>query len=131
MIVIYFILSILVMGIFMYLSRWSGWKKDVGKQIDNYKQLRRQLPDANENNLASRLLRIKIKNDPNPSLKKHYETLSSQSGLTLRNTLFFIIEYDYIRGRGLNPVESGPMLFLNKVKEHIDFTVRKEFPEGA
>ena len=119
------------MGIFMYLSRWSGWKKDVGKQIDNYKQLRTQLPDANENNLASRLLRIKIKNDPNPSLKKHYETLSSQSGLTLRNTLFFIIEYDYIRGRGLDPVESGPMLFLNKVKEYIDFTVQKEFPKGA
>jgi len=131
MIVIYFILSIFVMGIFMYLSRWSGWKKDIGKQIDNYKQLRRQLPDANENNLASRLLRIKIKNDLNPSLKKHYETLSSQSGLTLRNTLFFIIEYDYIRGRGLNPVESGPMLFLNKVKDHIDDTVRKEFPKGA
>jgi len=131
MIVIYFILSIFVMGIFMYLSRWSGWKKDIGKQIDNYKQLRKQLPDANENNLASRLLRIKIKNDLNPSLKKHYETLSSQSGLTLRNTLFFIIEYDYIRGRGLNPVESGPMLFLNKVKDHIDDTVRKEFPKGA
>lgn len=119
------------MGIFMYLSRWSGWKRDIGKQIDNYKQLRRQLPDANENNLASRLLRIKIKNDLNPSLKKHYEALSSQSGLTLRNTLFFIIEYDYIRGRGLNPVESGPMLFLNKVKDHIDDTVRREFPRGA
>jgi len=131
MIVIYFILSIFVMGIFMYLSRWSGWKKDIGKQIDNYKQLRKQLQDANENNLASRLLRIKIKNDLNPSLKKHYETLSTQSGLTLRNTLFFIIEYDYIRGKGLNPVESGPMLFLNKVKDHIDVTVRKEFPEGA
>lgn len=131
MIVIYFILSILGMGIFMYLSRWSGRKKDVGKQIDNYKQLRRQLPDANENNLASRLLRIKIKNDLNPSLKKHYEALSSQSGLTLRNTLFFIIEYDYIKGRGLNPVESGPMLFLNKVKDHIDDTIRKEFPKGA
>jgi len=131
MIVIYFILSIFVMGIFMYLSRWSGWKRDIGKQIDNYKQLRKQLPDANENNLASRLLRIKIKNDLNPSLKKHYETLSSQSGLTLRNTLFFIIEYDYIRGRGLNPVESGPMLFLNKVKDHINDAVRKEFPEGA
>lgn len=131
MMLIYFILSIILMGIFMYLSRWAGWKKDIGKQIDNYKQLRRQLPDANENNLSSRLLRIKIKNDLNPSLKKHYETLSSQSGLTLRNTLFFIIEYDYIRGRGLNPVESGPLLFLNKVKEHIDDTVRREFPRGA
>ncbi len=131
MILIYFILSIIVFGIIMYLSRWSGWKKDIRRQIDNYKQLRKQLPDANENNLASRLLRIKIRNDLNPTLKKHYETLSTQSGLTLRNTLYFIIEYDYIRGRGLNPVESGPMLFLNKVKEHIDNTVRKEFPRGA
>ena len=89
------------------------------------------MPDANENNLASRLLRLKIRNDKDPSLKKHYEALSTQSGLTLRNTLFFIIEYEYIRGRGLNPVESGPMLFLKKVKEHIDEIIRREFPKGA
>jgi len=131
MILIYLIISIIVIGFVIYLFRWSGWKNDINTQIENYKQLRRQLPDANENNLASRLLRIKIRKDLSPALKKHYETLSTQSGLTLRNTLYFIIEYDYIRGRGLNPIESGPMLFLNKVKERIDDTVRKEFPKGA
>ena len=131
MILIYLILAIFLIGIFIYLYRWSGWKNDISTQIENYKQLKKQLPEANENNLASRLLKIKIRKDINPALKKHYEALSVQSGLTLRNTLFFIIEYDYIRGRGLNPVDSGPMLFLNKVKEYIDDTVRKEFPIGA
>ena len=82
MILIYIILAIFLIGIFMYLSRWSGWRNDISTQIENYKQLRRQLYEANENNLASRLLKIKIRKDINPALKQHYEALSVQSGLT-------------------------------------------------
>ncbi|MCH8289313.1 MAG: hypothetical protein IID12_09455 [Candidatus Marinimicrobia bacterium] len=115
----------------IFFSRWSGWKNDVKAQIDVYKKLKKQLPEANENNLASRLLRLKIKNDKNESLKTHYETLSFQTGLTLRNAIFFIIEYDYIRDRGLNPAEPGPMLFLHKVKDYIEVTISKEFPGGT
>ncbi|MCH7618184.1 MAG: hypothetical protein IH880_00255 [Candidatus Marinimicrobia bacterium] len=120
---------LLAVGIFF--SRWSGWKNDVKAQIDVYKKLKKQLPEANENNLASRLLRLKIKNDKNESLKTHYEALSFQTGLTLRNAIFFIIEYDYIRDRGLNPAEPGPMLFLHKVKDYIEVIISKEFPGGT
>jgi len=121
----------LFIAIGIYFSRWSGWKSDVKAQINAYKKLNEQLPEANENNLASRLLRLKIKNDKNESLKTHYETLSYQTELTLRNALFFIIEYDYIRDRGLNPADSGPMLFLQKVNYYIEEIVSNEFPNGA
>jgi len=131
MIFFYLILAILLLAIGIYFSRWSGWKNDVKAQIEVYKKLKEQLPEANENNLASRLLRLKVKNDKNESLKTHYETLSSQSGLTLTHALFFIIEYDYIRDRGLNPADSGPMLFLQKVKQYIEEIVSSEFPDGA
>ena len=131
MIFFYLILAILLLAMGIFFSRWSGWKNDVKAQIDVYKKLKKQLPDANENNLASRLLRLKIKNDKNESLKTHYETLSYQTGLTLRNAIFFIIEYEYIRDRGLNPAESGPMLFLYKVKDYIEEIVSNEFPGGA
>jgi len=127
----YFILAILFIAIGIYFSHWSGWKSDVKAQINAYKKLNEQLPEANENNLASRLLRLKIKNDKNESLKTHYETLSYQTELTLRNALFFIIEYDYIRDRGLNPADSGPMLFLQKVNYYIEEIVSNEFPNGA
>jgi len=121
----------LLLAVGIYFSRWSGWKNDIKVQIDVYKKLKEQLPEANENNLASRLLRLKIKNDKNESLKTHYETLSYQTGLTLRNALFFMIEYEYIRDRSLNPAESGPMLFLQKVKYYIEEIVSNEFPNGA
>ncbi len=131
MIFLYLILAILLLAVGIFFSRWSGWKKDVKAQIDVYKKLKEQLPEANENNLASRLLRLKIKNDKNESLRSHYETLSFQTGLTLRNAIFFIIEYDYIRDRGLNPAEPGPMLFLHKVKDYIEVIISKEFPGGT
>jgi len=131
MIFFYLILAILLLAVGIFFSRWSGWKNDVKDQIDVYKKLKKQLPEANENNLASRLLRLKIKNDKNESLKTHYETLSYQTGLTLRNALYFIIEYEYIRDRGLNPADSGPMLFLQKAKQFIEEIVSSEFPDGA
>ena len=121
----------MLIGVGIFFSRWSGWKNDLKAQIAVYKKLKEQLPEANENNLSSRLLRLKIKNDKNESLKTHYETLSYQTGLTLSSALYFIIEYEYIRDRGLNPAEPGPMLFLQKVKQYIEEIVSSEFPDGA
>ena len=131
MIFLYILTAILFFLFILYLNRWSGWKNDVRNQIQLYKELKRQLPEAHENNLASRLLRLKIKNNNNESFRNYFEPLATQSGVTLNTALFFIIEYDYIRSRGLNPTESGPTLFLRKARDFIEETIREEFPEGA
>ena len=111
---LFYILAILLFVIYvLFLTRWSGWKNDVRNQIRLYKQLRSQLPDAHESNLVSRLLRLKIKSNGSEPMKTYFEPLARQSGTTLILALFFMVEYDYIRARGLNPSESGPTLFLH------------------
>ena len=128
----FYILAALVFFVLvLFLNRWSGWKNDARNQILLYKQLKTQLPEAHESNLASRLLRLKIKSNGSESLRNYFEPLATQSGITLNTALFFTIEYDYIRVRGLNPSESGPTLFLRRVKDFIDKTVKEEFPKGA
>ena len=127
-----YILAALLFGVVvLFFNRWSGWKNDVRNQIQHYKLLKNQLPEAHESNLASRLLRLKIKDTGSESLKNYFEPLATQSGITLNTALFFMIEYEYIRSRGLNPSESGPTLFLRRVKDFIDRTVKEEFPGGA
>ena len=128
---LYVLIAFLFVLFILFLNRWSGWKNDVRNQIQLYKELRRQLPEAHENNLASRLLRLKIKSNNNEAFRNYFEPLATQSGVTLNAALFFIIEYDYIRGRGLDPTETGPTLFLRKVKDFIDEMIREEFPKGT
>jgi len=129
---LFYILAFLLLAVYiLFLTRWSGWKNDVRNQIQLYKQLKSQLPDAHESNLVSRLLRLKIKTNSSEPLKTFFEPLVMQTGTTLKTALFFMIEYDYIRGRGLNPSESGPTLFLQRAKEFINKTIEEEFPFGA
>ena len=131
MTILYILAALLIGVIVLFLNRWSGWKNDVRYQIQHYKQLKNQLPEAHESNLASRLLRLKIKGAGSESLKNYFEPLATQSGITLNTALFFMIEYKYIRARGLNPAESGPTLFLHRAKDFINKTVKEEFPNGA
>lgn len=128
---LYILIAIFFAVYILFLNRWSGWKNDVRNQIQLYKQLKIQLPDAHETNLASRLLRLKIKNNSAESVKTYFEPLVMQTGTTLNTAIFFIIEFDYIRARGLNPSESGPTLFLIRAKDFINETVEYEFPDGA
>lgn len=129
---LFYIIAFLLFAVFiLFLTRWSGWKNDVRYQIQLYKQLKSQLPDAHESNLVSRLLRLKIKTNSSEPLKTFFEPLATQTGTTLNTALFFMIEYDYIRARGLNPSESGPTLFLQRTKEFINKTIEEEFPFGA
>ena len=129
---LFYILAFLLFAVYiLFLTRWSGWKNDVRNQIQLYKQLKSQLPDAHESNLVSRLLRLKIKTNSSEPLKTFFEPLATQTGTTLNTALFFMIEYDYIRARGLNPSESGPTLFLQRTKEFINKTIEEEFPSGA
>ena len=129
---LFYILAFLLFAVYiLFLTRWSGWKNDVRNQIQLYKQLKSQLPDAHESNLVSRLLRLKIKTNSSEPLKTFFEPLATQTGTTLNTALFFMIEYDYIRARGLNPSESGPTLFLQRAKEFINKTIEEEFPFGA
>ena len=129
---LFYIIAFLLFAVFiLFLTRWSGWKNDVRYQIQLYKQLKSQLPDAHESNLVSRLLRLKIKTNSSEPLKTFFEPLATQTGTTLNTALFFMIEYDYIRARGLNPSESGPTLFLQRAKEFINKTIEEEFPSGA
>ena len=129
---LFYILAFLLFAVFvLFLTRWSGWKNDVRYQIQIYKQLKSQLPDAHESNLVSRLLRLKIKTNSSEPLKTFFEPLATPTGTTLKTALFFMIEYDYIRARGLNPSESGPTLFLQRAKEFINKTIEEEFPSGA
>ena len=129
---LFYIIAFLLFAVFiLFLTRWSGWKNDVRYQIQLYKQLKSQLPDAHESNLVSRLLRLKIKTNSSEPLKTFFEPLATQTGTTLNTALFFMIEYDYIRARGLNPSESGPTLFLQRTKEFINKTIEEEFPSGA
>ena len=129
---LFYILAFLLFVVFiLFLTRWSGWKNDVRYQIQLYKQLKRQLPDAHESNLVSRLVRLKIKTNSSEPLKTFFEPLATQTGTTLKTALFFMSEYDYIRARGLIPSESGPTLFLQRAKEFINKTIEEEFPSGA
>lgn len=129
---LFYILAFLLLVVYiLFLTRWSGWKNDVRTQIQLYKQLKSQLPDAHETNLVSRLLRLKIKSNSSEPLKTFFEPLAVQSGTTLNTALFFMIEYDYIRARGLNPSESGPTLFLRRTRDFINKTIKEEFPNGA
>ena len=128
----FYILAALALVVYiLFLNRWSGWKNDVRTQIHLYKQLKRQLPDAHENNLVSRLLRLKIKSDNSEPMKSYFEPLALQTGTSLNTALFFMIEYDYIRVRGLNPSEPGPTLFLQRTKDYFNTTVNEEFPDGV
>ena len=131
MILFYILATLLFVLVVLFLNRWSGWKNDVRNQIQLYKQLKSQLPDAHESNLVSRLLRLKIKSNSSEPMKTYFEPLATQTGTTLNTALFFMIEYDYIRARGLNPSESGPTLFLHRAKDFINKTVKEEFPDGA
>jgi len=129
---LFYILAFFLLVVYiLFLTRWSGWKNDVRIQIQLYKQLKSQLPDAHESNLVSRLLRLKIKSNSSEPLKTFFEPLTMQSGTTLNTALFFMIEYDYIRARGLNPSESGPTLFLQRTRDFINKTIKEEFPNGA
>ena len=129
---LFYILAILLFVVYvLFLIRWSGWKNDVRNQIQLYKQLKSQLPYAHESNLVSRLLRLKIRSNSSEQLKTFFEPLAVQTGTTLITALFFMIEYDYIRARGLNPAESGPTLFLHRAKDFINKAVKEEFPNGA
>lgn len=131
MTILYIFAALLFAVLVLFLNRWSGWKNDVRNQIQLYKQLKSQLPDANENNLTSRLIRLKIKSGSSESMKTFLEPLAMQTGITLNTALFFMIEYDYIRVRGLIPSESGPTLFLQRAKDFINKMVNEEFPNGA
>ena len=117
----------------MYILSKLGYKALVNTQIEVYDKLRRQYPEASENDLLNMLIISRTSSVPLPKVGfikefAHYKPILDDSNKTLEGVIWAIAKYEYFESeyaQSRNQKYKMPDWFLNEMRRKVQDYIRK------